>query len=393
MSKTKQVAIANSQINTITVAWILSQCWESYKQTHEVRQVVIREVEKALTCRSDRVFIYECTECSRTIYQLLGCNSRLCSQCGKRYNDQWSRSLAKSMFRVPHRHFVLSIPDVLWPFLLANRTLWKAYMDSAIETCNEYFPNIVHDQSIRPGAVVILHPFGKDMKFQPHLHVIATEGGFNGRGRFVPKAFFPARPFARKWQYHVSRKLQEAGVPNAMFTWLYEEYDGFYVWVHRAGTIKRPEDVAKYLGRYVRHPAIANSRITGFDGKSVEFFYEREDGDGTKERHDVVMPADQFITSLIQHIPDSQFKMVRYYGAYSRRRKAIYASYVLQSSIAFQFQDTLYMPGRRFKPRCPYCGGMLRKTGMQTIPPPGDFLHWEVKKETLIVWEIREVGN
>jgi len=368
-------------------------CWEAYKETHAVRHAVIREVRKTLSCRSDRVFMYDCMECGKTVYQLLGCNSRLCNRCGKRYNDQWARSLAKSMFSVPHRHFVLSIPDILWPYLLADRKLWKAYMDSAIRTCNDYFPKIMRNPCIKPGVIAILHPFGKDMNFKPHLHVIVTEGGFNGKGMFVPKTFFPARKFAKCWQYHVSAGLQQAGMPACVFTELYRKYNGFYVWVHRAGTIRKPEDVAKYLGRYVRHPAIASSRITAFDGKTVGFFYESEDGDGMKERHDVVMPVDGFITSLIQHVPDSQFKMVRYYGAYARRRKAVYAGHAAQSGMAVRFQDILYMPGSRFKPRCPFCGGMLKKWGMQTIPPPGDYFHWEVKKETLAVWEIIGAGN
>lgn len=335
------------------------------------------------------MFVYQCRDCSEMVYQLLGCNSRLCSRCGKRYNDQWAKSLSRAMFQVPHRQFVLSIPPKLWPYLKEDRTLWKPYMDSAIETCNDYFPKIMHNPHIKPGAIVILHPFGKDMKFQPHLHVIVIEGGFNEKGQFVPRKFFPARKFARCWQYHVSDNLQKAGIPSTVFTELYAKYDGFYVWVHKAGRIKHPKQIAKYLGRYVRHPAIANSRITYFNGKTVKFYYEEEDEYGTKTRHYVTMDVDEFITALIQHIPDRQFKMIRYYGVYARKHKKTFANYASQSSITNTFQDTLYMPGRRFKPKCPFCGGMLEIWGLQTIPPPGDYFHWKVKRKNMVVWDIR----
>jgi len=33
------------------------------------------------------------------------------------------------------------------------------------------------------------------------------------------------------------------------------------------------------------------------------------------------MEVQEFIKALIQHIPDRNFKMIRYYGAYSRRIK------------------------------------------------------------------------
>ena len=324
--------------------------------------------------------------CSEIVYQFLGCNSRMCSSCGKRYADQWAKSLSKAMFKVPHRHFVMSVPSQIWPYLKENKALWKIYMDSAIDACNDYFPKIMRNPHIRPGAIVVLHPFGKDMKFQPHLHVIVTEGGFVG-DKFVRNTFFPAREFARSWQYHVSKKLQESGLPNKLFTELYKKYNGFYVWVHRAGRIEDVKDVARYLGRYVRHPAIANSRITGFDGKNVTFFYE-EYRNFEITRHYVTMSSDEFISALIQHIPPKQFKMIRYYGTYGRRRKGMFSS-MAQSSIASTVQDTLYMPRWKMKPRCPHCNGMLTLLSFEKIPPPEDCFHYDVKKENLVIWQLR----
>lgn len=363
--------------------------WSKYIETHDVRPVVEREVEKTLSCRSGErgVFIYQCQRCGEYVYQLLGCNSRLCSCCGKRYTDQWAKSISRSMFKVPHRHFVLSVPSMLWPYMQEDRTLWKVYMDSAIETCNDYFPKIMRNPDIKVGVIVIFHPFGKDMKFQPHLHIIVTEGGFAG-SKFIPKKFFPARPFARCWQYRVSKKLQEAGLPNSLFTELYERYDGFYVWLHRAGTIEDPKDIARYLGRYVRHPAIANSRIKEFDGMKVTFYYE-EFREGDTIKHEVVMHVDDFITALIQHIPDSQFKMIRYYGAYARRCKKIFGIYASQSSIENTFQDSLYMFGWKLKPICPHCGGMLKFVGYEEIPPPEDHFHWDVSEGGSVKWLTR----
>lgn len=371
------------------MADILSHGWDSYAGTHPVPDDARREAEKAIRCRTGEkgVFVYWCEQCERHVYQLLGCNSRLCSRCGKRYTDQWSASLSKSLFDVPHRHFVLSIPSQLWPCLKEDKSLWKTYMDSAAEACADYFPKLMRDPSVEIGMVVILHPFGKDMRFQPHLHLIATEGGIDGHGNFVGKDFIPARQFARCWQYHISKNLQAAGLPNSLFTELYKDYDGFYVWVHRSGRIEDPRDIARYVGRYVRHPAIADSRITSFDGGTVTFFYEEEDSDGNKSREYVSMDADEFISSLIQHIPPKQFKMIRHYGAYARNSKRFFKSASAQSGIASCFQDTLYMPGWKFKPSCPYCGGILKFERFMTIPPPGDCLHWDVKREDLVRWK------
>ncbi len=381
MTKPIQNSIQLPAFNKPTIKNILQCHWEDYKRTHPVREIEEKEVEKMLLCRSNKIFVYTCEKCHRTVYQFLGCNSRLCTRCGKRYTDQWSKKLAKRLANVPHRHFVFSIPSQLWPYLKQDRSLWKVYMDSSVETIDDYFPKIMHNPKIRVGVIVVFHPFGKDMKFQPHLHLIITEGGFL-KGKFISKKFVPARKLAKSWQYHVSKNLQEAGLPNRIFTELYKKYNGFYVWVHRAGRIDKPVDIIKYIGRYIRHPAISNSRIISFDGKIVEFYYEQEDADGNKTTHYVKMGVDEFISSLIQHIPERQFRMIRHYGAYARTLKRFFFS--IQSTITFEFQDILYMPGWKCKPYCPYCGGRLKFERFETIPPPDDFLHWEVKKEDLV---------
>ena len=153
--------------------------------------------------------------------------------------------------------------------------------------------------------------------------------------------------------------------PLVYFTYTLNKYEGFYVWVHKAGRINHPKLIARYLGRYVRHPAIANSRLIYFNGKDVGFFYE-EHKEGQIIRHDVTLQVDDFISALLQHIPEPQFKMIRYYGTYARRTKKIFKSY-LQSSIK---QLTLWSFGFRKELRCPYCGGDLEFVRYCKKPPP-----------------------
>lgn len=255
----------------------------------------------------------------------------------------------------------MSVPDALWPFLQDWNTR-KAYMDSAIECFNDYFSKILH-RKINVGVIVILHSFGKDMKFQPHLHLLITEGGFDDRGEFIKCEFIPARGFRKSWQYHVLEKLQSIGLPNTVATQMYKQYtNGFYVWLHKRGRIHHPKLIAKYVGRYVRHPAIANSRIFYYDGKIVKFYYI----DGEDTRIDVTMTTDQFISALIQHIPPPQFKMIRYYGAYARRTKRKYGA-VSQSSIT---QLNLYHFGLQRVKYCPFCHNEIEFVWYCRKPPP-----------------------
>lgn len=76
----------------------------------------------------------------------------------------------------------------------------------------------------------------------------------------------------------------------------------------------------RYIGRYIRRPAIGINRIEAYDGQSVTFKYkDKTDG---KEKTETVS-VEEFISRLIRHIPDEQFKTIRHYGMYSRRSKNI----------------------------------------------------------------------
>jgi Putative transposase/Transposase zinc-binding domain len=321
-----------------------------------------KEVDKSLSCydKDKGLYVYYCDKCNDYIFQSMGCNSRICSCCGKRYTDQWSDSMSKGMFKVSHRHFVMSVPSDLWPYL-KDWNMRKVYMDSAIEAFNDFFSNVTH-QNIKVGVIVVLHPFGKDMKFQPHIHLILTEGGFDNKGNFVKCEYVPANGFRKKWQYEVLRKLQEHGLPNEVAKSMYKKYPkGFYVWLHKRGTIKSPKEISKYVGRYVRHPAIANSRIYAYDGKYVSFYYVNNDN----IRVNVVMKVYDFISALIQHIPPPQFKMIRYYGAYARRSKRKYG--LTQSGIK---QLDLFKFGLERLKKCPKCHCDMHFVWYCKKPPP-----------------------
>ena len=92
--------------------------------------------------------------------------------------------------------------------------------------------------------------------------------------------------------------------------------NSFYV--HAKPNLCDPKTVTKYIGRYLGRPVIATSRINSYDGDTVTFHYNRhEDNKYVVEK----IPALDFISRLIQHIPETQFKMIRYYGIYARHRE------------------------------------------------------------------------
>ena len=359
-------------------------------ESNKIRSVVKEEVHKLFGCKdgSSGFIEYYCKECDeyRTVH--FGCNSRLCTSCGKKHTDQWAEELPKAMFDVPQRHIVLSISDKLWPVFLDRWDRMKVLMDAAIEVLKDVFSNWTR-QRIEPGAVVVLHPFGRDMGFKPHIHIIVTEGGFDRKGNFVHMSFIPYKAMRKSWQYHLLTDLK-AILPKTM-EWsefidrMFKDYsDGFYAYLPPESRIRSLKELGKYLARYVRHPAIANFRLFGYDGKNVTFWYVDHDG----KKHYKTMEVFEFIRALIQHVPDRQFKLIRHYGAYWRRMKARFRKYLHQSSIR---QSKI----EEFKPLgwkiCPVCNSRMYFVAYQKKGPPVRNW-WEGRElkfgERLVDWAI-----
>lgn len=80
-----------------------------------------------------------------------------------------------------------------------------------------------------------------------------------------------------------------------------------------------PKQIAKYIGRYLGRPVIAAKRTDKYDGENVTFHYNRHE---VEKRIVETIPAVEFTERLVQHIPEKNFKMIRYYGIYARHRES-----------------------------------------------------------------------
>jgi hypothetical protein len=128
---------------------------------------------------------------------------------------------------------------------------------------------------------------------------------------------------------------------------LFEEYpEGFYV--RAKDTIENKKQVIRYIGRYIRHPAVAESRIEEYDGERVTFWYFDDD----RNKHHVTMGVEEFISAVIGHIPDKQFKTVRHYGVYARGKRRFFKRLL---GVVSMVQRKLFKGRLSWAPRCPNC--------------------------------------
>ena len=165
----------------------------------------------------------------------------------------------------------------------------------------------------------VVHTFGSDLKWNPHIHALISEGG---AGNITP--WRPVKHFDYNFLRNAFRKVllerltSRIGpafrkVKNEMYT---KHADGFYV--RAKPNLCTPDITIKYISRYLGRPVIATSRIDTYDGENVTFHYTRHEDNKTVTE---TIPALNFIQKLIVHIPEKHFKMLRYYGIYAKHHK------------------------------------------------------------------------
>ncbi len=299
--------------------------WDSFVRLHRknIRKIVIEEVEKFRLCGEKEAgfSLFACDFCGEIKIVPHRCKGRFCSVCATGYMQEWSKKTAENMYNMPHRHIMFTLPEELWEIFLRRRELLKDLMDISVELLQDWFKK---REKVEVGMMVGVHTFGATMNFNPHVHVLSTEGGLTGDGKMKRIGFIPYEMMRTRWQQKVLRMLRKklSGRNKEKYKKVINKVykaSGFVVFGppnKREGGIK--EQIG-YIGRYIRRPAISLRRIVSYDGKTVTFkYFDKKD---KKEKIETITVM-EFITRIIRHIPDRGFKTIRYYGIYSRRNKA-----------------------------------------------------------------------
>lgn len=300
---------------------IFKDHYEEMLYTLHPRKTVIHNVDKMIHCgdASYGCAVYGCPDCGETKSVPFTCKSRFCPSCGNMYNQKRSFHMSSKLISCDHRHCVFTIPEELRIYFLKDRSLLNCLFHSVRDVVLRMFSKMNKTENFTPGFICVLHTFGRDLKWNPHIHVLISEGA---AGNITPwrvvKHFdyiFLRNSFRKVLLEQMTKciGISFKKVKNEMYQ---KHSEGFYV---RAKPNRcTPDITVKYISRYLGRPVIASSRIDHYDGDTVTFHYTKH-ADNQLVTESV--PALDFIRRLIVHIPEKNFKMLRYYGIYAKHHK------------------------------------------------------------------------
>lgn len=224
-------------------------------------------------------------------------------------------------------------------FFAANRNalnyLFHAASGSIIKWCK--------NNNLLPGIVAVLHTFGSEQNFHPHIHILLTLGGLSNNNNFdfniwQENSYFPHAQLKASFKYILLKSLQKLAkekllnIPHIIKQnwWKKRKTTKFYeiaqqlwkiVWyVYIGEKLDNAVYTTRYIGRYAKRPCLSETNITNYNQqtKTVTFTYQDKI---EKINKSVTLSAEEFIGKLIRHIPDKHFRMIRYYGIYANRVK------------------------------------------------------------------------
>jgi len=337
---TKWISFGNETIYLNSHRNVIQQmCLDHYEEiiySLHPRPVVLDNIDRLLKCGDPDYggALYICPGCGEIKYVPYRCHSKLCSTCGAMYSLKRAEAMQSIMIDVTHRHIVFTIDEELRPFFLKDRSLLNLLFDSVEEVltfCFQKYARKTQKEILRPGFVMTLHTFGRPLEWNPHIHVLCSEGAFNQLGVWRPINFFSYELLRRSFQKVLLDKLRLALGPSFQKQKVssYKNHkEGFYVYAQpfkdengkerKQGDMSKKE-LVKYVSRYLGRPVIATSRIDSYDGETVVWHYNKHEDD---ELVTVKQPVLEFLKLVFMHLPEKNFKMIRYGGFYASKCKA-----------------------------------------------------------------------
>jgi len=298
---------------------IIKQYGGVYLESHALSPVQVKAFRAIGNCRTSVMgaHVDTCDECGFEKISYNSCRNRHCPKCQTLTKELWIEKQNQCLLNTGYFHVVFTLPDKLNSIVLRNqcdvyRLLFKAVSETLLELCasHKYL-------GAKPGITSVLHTWGQNLMYHPHIHCIVSGGGLTKDGKWQPsrkKFFIPAKVLSHKFRGKFLYFMKQAGLP--FDSCLYRDE-----WVvYCKPPFKNASKVIEYLGRYTHRVAISNHRILTLKDGMVTFSW-RDYRDNNKSKT-MSVTAVEFIRRFMLHVLPSGFRKIRHYGILAARDKS-----------------------------------------------------------------------
>ena len=305
---------------------------DAFRRTHALGAMARRALRDISVCRTGAIGGHRdvCPNCGceREVYN--SCRNRHCPKCQALRQARWVAERRKRALPVRHFHVVFTLPAEL-------RELVRAYeaplLDLLFASAAETLLQLASDPKRLGGLLgitAVVHTWGRNLIFHPHLHCIVTGGGLDAEGGWVDsyeKYLLPVKVlrarFRGKFLDGLTRLFHEGKLPISpriservaslleppAFAQLKDTLYGKNWVVFTKAPFKKPDALFRYLGLYTHRVAISNHRILHVDDDHVVF--------RTRDKKVCQLAPLEFMRRFLLHVLPLAFVKIRHFGLYA----------------------------------------------------------------------------
>ena len=185
------------------------------------------------------------------------------------------------------------------------------------------------------GGFAVLHTWGQQLHFHPHLHCVLPAGGLApDETQWLPcrpHFFLPVRVLSRRFrrlylaglehlyaqgQLSLLGRCRDLAEPAPWHQFLADMRGKDWV-VYAKEPLQEPQHVLQYLARYTHRVAISNHRLVALEDGQVTFRYK--DYQRGHRLRTLTLDAVEFLRRLMLHVPPHGFHRLRHFGFLANR--------------------------------------------------------------------------
>ena len=320
-----------------------------------------RKVMSAIqNCRSGHYghSLYQCSSCGGQHRVNHSCGNRHCPQCQQHKTQQWLQHHLDQQLSGPHFLLTFTVPEPLRPFIRSHQRL--AYQ-ALFQASSLALKRLARDERFigtdLPGFIGVLHTWGRQLQYHPHIHYIVPGGGLSqDRSAWLPSRanfFVPVKALSSIYRALFKDEMRHAGLLEQINPQVWT-----IPWNVHSQANHHGHSAFTYLAPYVFKVAISNRRIVGLKDRTVTFTYRKVGSTRPRTAHLDVM---EFLRRFLQHVLPEGLQKVRHFGF-------LHASCAVPLATIRRMLGQGYPHEGRPPPppppphaaRCPTCGAPMR---------------------------------
>jgi hypothetical protein len=312
-------------------------------------------------CRSGHYghSLYQCPSCGKHHRVNHSCGNRHCPQCQHHKTQQWLQHHLDKQLPGPHFLVTFTVPETLRPFIRSHQRLaYQAMFKASSQALKRLAQEERFIGTNLPGFTGILHTWGRQLQYHPHIHYIVPGGGLSeDRKTWLPSRanfYVPVKALSPIYRALFKEDMDQAGLLAQIDPLVWQTN-----WNVHSQANPNGHTSFKYLAPYVFKVAISNSRIVSLKDRTVTFTYRKPGSARSRTTHLDVM---EFLRRFLQHVLPNGFMKVRHFG-FLHASCAIPTDtlrlMILQAH-PIAFKPTQSGPPAPLAALCPTCGAQMR---------------------------------